>query len=545
MVSRQTIWARKRSAEDPDYRKRKRAYRRAYWAAHKDAINARRRGKREAESLRRRYGMSLDDRDALLARQGGVCGICKKHHRRLHVDHCHATRKVRGLLCGTCNRGLGHYNDDPVLTRAATAWLEASLRDPIATGSSGDAAAAGHPAGRPTQGLPIDHSPRQPPSSAFARFDVTHNDINHLIGQQEGARMTRTENTNALGPEPVSEPDLDVIVDPPPLVPAQAAMAAPALAPDDLATQGFTPLDLDELFALDIAQRGMVLDPIIPEKGLALLYAVRGTGKTHVALGIAHAVATGGKFLNWRAPSARRVLLVDGEMPAADLRDRLRTIVAGTGVATAPGMLKVLAGDLLEDGIGNLARPELQRKLERCLDGVELLILDNLASLIAGQHENDADSWTTMQQWLLRLRRRGISVLIVHHAGKNGEQRGLSNREDLLDTSISLRRPSDYSPADGARFEVHVAKGRGLRGKPALPFEAMLETHADKAIWSVKTIEDVERARVEALLADGLSIRDIAEETGIHRSTVHRLKKKLERDTQANPAETAQTQSEQ
>ncbi len=382
-------------------------------------------------------GMSLDDRDALLARQGGVCGICKKHHRRLHVDHCHATRKVRGLLCGTCNRGLGHYNDDPVLTRAATAWLEASLRDPIATGSSGDAAAAGHPAGRPTQGLPIDHSPRQPPSSAFARFDVTHNDINHLIGQQEGARMTRTENTNALGPEPVSEPDLDVIVDPPPLVPAQAAMAAPALAPDDLATQGFTPLDLDELFALDIAQRGMVLDPIIPEKGLALLYAVRGTGKTHVALGIAHAVATGGKFLNWRAPSARRVLLVDGEMPAADLRDRLRTIVAGTGVAAAPGMLKVLAGDLLEDGIGNLARPELQRKLERCLDGVELLILDNLASLIAGQHENDADSWTTMQQWLLRLRRRGISVLIVHHAGKNGDQRGISNREDLLDTSGS------------------------------------------------------------------------------------------------------------
>ena len=57
---------------------------------------------------------------------------------------------------------------------------------------------------------------------------------------------------------------------------------------------------------------------------------------------------------------------------------------AGTGVRAAPGMLKVLAGDLLEDGIGNLARPEVQRKLERCLDGVELLILDDLASLITG-----------------------------------------------------------------------------------------------------------------------------------------------------------------
>ena len=91
-----------------------------------------------------------------------------------------------------------------------------------------------------------------------------------------------------------------------------------------------------------------------------------------------------------------------------------------------------------------------------------------------GQRESDTVGWTTMQQWLLRLRRRGVSVLVVHHAGKNGEQRGVSNREDLLDTSISLRRPSDYSPAEGARFEVHVAKGRGLRGAPALPFEATL-----------------------------------------------------------------------
>jgi len=107
---------------------------------------------------------------------------------------------------------------------------------------------------------------------------------------------------------------------------------------------------------------------------------------------------------------------------------------------------------------------------------------------------------------MLRLRRRAISVIVVHHAGKNGDQRGVSNREDLLDTSISLRRPSDYSPAEGARFEVHVAKGRGLRGAPALPFEAMLAAEADKAIWTVKPIEDVERTRVAALLADGLSL---------------------------------------
>ena len=86
----------------------------------------------------------------------------------------------------------------------------------------------------------------------------------------------------------------------------------------DITQSGFSrrlrSLDLAELFALDLKPRGMVLEPIIPEKGLAMLYASRGTGKTHVALGIAYAVATGSAFLKWRAPRARRVLLVDGEM---------------------------------------------------------------------------------------------------------------------------------------------------------------------------------------------------------------------------------------
>jgi putative DNA primase/helicase len=80
--------------------------------------------------------------------------------------------------------------------------------------------------------------------------------------------------------------------------------------------------------------------------------------------------------------------------------------------------------------------------MEPLLDDVELLVLDNLSSLTAVIRDNDAESWNPIQEWLLRLRRRGTSVLIVHHAGKGGEQRGTSRREDVLDTSISLRPSS-------------------------------------------------------------------------------------------------------
>src|SRR4051812_43988592 len=135
------------------------------------------------------------------------------------------------------------------------------------------------------------------------------------------------------------------------------------------------PLTLEDFFSLAIKPREVLLSPIIPEKGLAMLYAARGTGKTHVALGIAFAVASGGEFLRWQAPRPRRVLLVDGEMPAAALQERIATIVATTTKQPLPDMLQVLAGDLIEEGgIGNLGSADVQRELDGWLDGVDLLI---------------------------------------------------------------------------------------------------------------------------------------------------------------------------
>src|ERR1700704_5475076 len=81
-------------------------------------------------------------------------------------------------------------------------------------------------------------------------------------------------------------------------------------------------------------------------------------------------------------------------------------------------------------------------------------------------------SWLPVQSWALRHRRLGRAVAMLHHAGKGGGQRGTSRREDVLDTVVSLRRPSDYSPDQGARFEVHFEKARGFHGQAAQPFEA-------------------------------------------------------------------------
>ncbi len=78
-------------------------------------------------TLRFRYGITVDDFFELLERQGGVCAVCggvEKARSRLSVDHCHDTGVVRGLLCTNCNVGIGRLKDDPDLLRKAVAYLE-------------------------------------------------------------------------------------------------------------------------------------------------------------------------------------------------------------------------------------------------------------------------------------------------------------------------------------------------------------------------------------------------------------------------------------
>jgi Recombination endonuclease VII len=80
--------------------------------------------------LKRDYGLTVDQYNELMRAQEGCCKICKshysdQHHGTLCVDHNHKTGQVRGLLCGSCNRALGLFGDDPaLLTRAAFYLLD-------------------------------------------------------------------------------------------------------------------------------------------------------------------------------------------------------------------------------------------------------------------------------------------------------------------------------------------------------------------------------------------------------------------------------------
>jgi putative DNA primase/helicase len=249
----------------------------------------------------------------------------------------------------------------------------------------------------------------------------------------------------------------------------------------------------NDFLGIDLPPRDMLLNPILPERSVAMLYAPRGLGKTLLSLSIGLAVASGAPLLRWSAPRKKRVLYVDGEMPLISLQERLRAISMGI-VAKIPNEgFRILAADHTEHGL-SLGSVEGQDALDPLLLDVDLLILDNLSTLCTTGSESASEAWVPVQNWLLKLRRQGIAVLLVHHAGINGRQRGTSRREDTLDTVIALRRPEDYSPEQGARFEVHFEKLRNrVDGDGGVSFEAKLESFVagdrDGVRWSAPDIQ--------------------------------------------------------
>lgn len=84
---------------------------------------------------KQKYGLTPEAYQQLLESQNHRCGGCKIDFssltpRNIHVDHCHKTLKVRGILCGRCNRALGMLNDDPIKIQRLADYALATMRLP-------------------------------------------------------------------------------------------------------------------------------------------------------------------------------------------------------------------------------------------------------------------------------------------------------------------------------------------------------------------------------------------------------------------------------
>jgi len=201
--------------------------------------------------------------------------------------------------------------------------------------------------------------------------------------------------------------------------------------------------------------------PMLFSESITELYAWRGTGKTLFALSLAYHLAAGESFLGMSIPSAAKVLYVEGELPAGQLRDRCKQLSSHLDVPEGNFTLlsKSLQGRDRDQSPVTIkteaGRAAIEAEIERT--GASVLILDSIASL-AQISTNNEDNWIPIIEWLVDLRCKGICVMYLQQAGKGGEQRGHSISEDRIDQAIKLT--ATYTNPGAAAFEVSFHKPR-------------------------------------------------------------------------------------
>ena len=291
-------------------------------------------------------------------------------------------------------------------------------------------------------------------------------------------------------------------------------------------------LNVMQLGEHQFPERVQLLGPLIHAGDMAMVFAGRGVGKTQVCLSIGAALAFGAVFLRWKAARPVGVLYLDAEMAGAVMQERVASFIPADASEDLADNFRLFTPDLLPEGqpLPDLSTVAGQQMVEPLIDhNTRVIVIDNLSAWCRTGKENESESWTPVSNWLLTLRRRGIAVLLVHHAGKNGEQRGNSKKEDLLDIVIQLKRAGDYDPRTGAAFTWAVTKGRHLYGDDAAELDLTLTIDNGVARWSFKEAEASSAERILALADESMSGPMIAEELGINRSTVWRALKKAGR----------------
>lgn len=284
------------------------------------------------------------------------------------------------------------------------------------------------------------------------------------------------------------------------------------------------PIGAKDLDNLTLPKSRRHWHPQVRPGRLGMIFAPRATGKSTFELSLGMAMVHKAEFLGYRSGGPRRVVILDGEMDLETLQARARQAAAALNVKP-DNKLRFVSPELFKGLMPSLSTPEGQKIIDKAI-GTEwdVLFVDNYSAFSATGRE-DAESWAPWIRWMLKHKRRGRTVIVLHHSGKNGQQRGSSKHEDALDFVIGLR-PLPNAVKDGAlRFTFQWTKARHTSSDKTVPFVATFAPNADgRYEWSRSSVEDADERRKKAkeLVAADVPRAEIVEQLGIDKSTLSR-----------------------
>ena len=294
-------------------------------------------------------------------------------------------------------------------------------------------------------------------------------------------------------------------------------------------------LQVQDFNTIDLPEKRQIICPWLPEQSISLISGWRGTGKTWFAMSLVDAVTRGQGFGPWDLGASVPCLYLEGEMPAQDVRERLKDLNPSQDREQPLFIYSDAYGNTLGLPRANLLSENWRTTMKRILTtrGIKLWVVDNLASLTGGIDENSKKDWDPVNSFLLELRFAGIASILLHHTNKDGGQRGTSAREDNIDCSIMLKRPFDYVPEDGARFKVTFQKARvatkdlGLIGDTQ--FHLIADEHGNLT-WTWGNVRRETKTEILRMVDDGAKNKTIAETLDVDKGYVSRVKKQALND---------------
>jgi DNA-binding transcriptional ArsR family regulator len=262
-----------------------------------------------------------------------------------------------------------------------------------------------------------------------------------------------------------------------------------------------------------------------------MIFAPRGSGKTFKCLALAIAMATGCKWLGLQAKAPRRVIYLDGEMDLPTVKKRIAEISVSLGT-DVPKNLKVFSPEMFTDLLPSINTADGQKVIDNMIgEDFDVLFIDNYSAFNDSGSEN-AEAWAPVMRWLLRHKRAGRTIIMVHHTGKVGKkQRGTSKHEDAMDWVISLSPiPNGNHGSRDLKFTLEWQKIRHLAmaDVPSITVTMHVAENGELS-WSHENgkPEDPTDARILKLSKEGKNNTEIAEIVAKSRSAVSRKLKEL------------------
>ena len=285
-----------------------------------------------------------------------------------------------------------------------------------------------------------------------------------------------------------------------------------------------TLISASELVLLTLPPRKRHWGKYIQSNQTGMLYGERGRGKTWFAMALALSMSSGEEFLGNQPKHARRVIYLDGEMDLRTFQQRMSQISESLRVKPSSN-LKVFTPESFADLLPCVNTPQGQTDIDSMIgDEWDVLFIDNYSAWSSDGRET-AEAWAPFMRWMLGHKRAGRAVIVVHHSGKAGKQRGSSKHEDALDWSINLIADKQALHDGALRFSLVWEKARHLASDQITPLAVTMHKGDYGALtWEHQqgTHKDPKIAKALELHEQGMSNTDVANKLSVDRTTVGR-----------------------